>query len=176
MRKYIFLALLLAAPAFAQDQATDLRAAAGCGPAETKFNVKKEKKQHSASQPEAGKALVYVFEEYRSDPHYQTLGHVTTRVGLDGNWVGANQESSYFTFAVEPGSHRLCSDVQSVFAHNLSAAAGLVAEPGRTYYYRVIVKDDEPREEPQLRLNVIDEAEGLLLASKFARSTSKAKK
>lgn len=175
MRNFIFLALLLATPVLAQNHAMSLRRAAGCGPAEIKFNVKTSKKQHSEIQPGAGQALVYVFEEYRSDPRYQTLGHVTTRVGLDGNWVGANHESSYFTFAVEPGSHRLCSDVQSIFVHNLSAATDLVAEPGRTYYFLVIVKD-ERREQPQFRLKPIDGAEGLLLASKFARSTAKAKK
>lgn len=80
-----------------------------------------------------------------------------------------------FIFVVEPGSHRLCSDVQSIFAHNLSAATDLAAEPGQTYYFRVTVKD-EPHEKPQLRLKAIDDAEGLLLASKFAHSTSQAKK
>ena len=87
--KFLLLGLLLVTPVLAQDQAADLRTEAGCGPAKTKFDVKVDKKQHVVTQPEAGKALVYVFEEYQSDPRYPPIGHLTTRVGLDGKWVGA---------------------------------------------------------------------------------------
>ena len=60
MHRLVFLAILLAAPVFGQEQAADLRAAAGCGPTKTQFDVKVDKKQHSVSQVEPGKALVYV--------------------------------------------------------------------------------------------------------------------
>jgi hypothetical protein len=116
MYKYLFVALVLAAPVYGQDQPVDPRAAAGCGPADIKFDVKTDKKQHTVTPPAPGKARVYVIEEYKSDPHYQTIGHMTTRVGLDGNWVGANYQGSYLFFEVEPGDHRVCSDVQSRFA------------------------------------------------------------
>ena len=85
MHNHIFLALVLAAPAFGQNQAADLRTAAGCGPTKTKFDVKTDKNQHAVAQPESGKALVYVIVEEKSDPHAMQIGDVTTRVGLDGN-------------------------------------------------------------------------------------------
>lgn len=176
MRKYLVLALLLAAPLYAQDQSVDLRAAAGCGPANIKFDVKTDKKQHAVAQPDSGKALVYVFSEYISDPHSQTIGHMTTRVGLDGSWMGASHESSYLYFSVQPGEHHLCSDAQSIFASkNLNAAADLSAEPGKIYYYRVAVKDNKV-EPLHMTMNPIDDAEGLLLLSKSALSTSQPKK
>ena len=177
MHKYMFLALLLAAPVFGQNQAPDLRTAAGCGPAKTKFDVKTDKKQHAVTQPEAGKALVYVIEQEDLDPHEMQIGHVTTRVGLDGNWVGANHEWSYMFFAVEPGNHRVCTDVQSmlVSAAKMSGAADLTAEAGKTYYYRVYVMTGEKEQSPYLRLKAVDEAEGLLLVSKSALSTWKVK-
>ena len=175
MYKYIFLALALSATVYGQDQAIDLRAAAGCGPAKTQFNVKTDKKHDTVEQVEPGKARVFVFEEYVSDPNYRTIGHVTTRVGVDGDWVGANHESSYIFFSVEPGDHRLCSDVQSMFVKNLSAAADLNAEAGKTYYYRVLVKDTA-NEQLQMRMRAVDNAEGALLMSKYARSSSQAKK
>jgi hypothetical protein len=177
MHKFIVLAMLLAAPVFGQDQATDLRTAAGCGPTKTQFDVKVDKKQHSVAQSESGKALVYVIEEYKSDPHFHTIGHVTTRAGLDGNWVGAAHEGSYISFLVEPGAHRLCSDVQSMFAatQKLSGAAQLNAEAGKTYYYRVLVLDDN-KQEPQLWVKAMDEPEGLLMVSKSGQSNWKVKK
>jgi len=176
--KYIFLVLLVASPAFGQNQAADLLTAAGCGPAKIQFDVKTDKKQHPVAQPESGKALVYVIEEEKSDPGYTQIGHMTTRVGLDGNWVGANHEESYMSFAVEPGDHRVCTDVQSMFvsAEKLSGATDLTAEAGKTYYYRVEVTSGDQKEEPQLWLKAVDEAEGLVLISKSALSTSKMKK
>lgn len=177
MHKFIFLALLLAAPVFGQEQATDLRTAAGCGPTKTQFDVKVDKKQHAVTQLESGKALVYVIGDYESDPHYHTFGHVTMRAGLDGNWVGATHEGSYISFLVEPGTHRLCSDVQSMFAalQKLSGAAELNAEAGKTYYYRVVVADYDKRQ-PQLWVKIMDEPEGLLMVSKSAQSDWKVKK
>jgi hypothetical protein len=177
MHRFIFLVMLLAAPVFAQDQATDLRTAAGCGPTKTQFDVKVDKKQHSVAQSESGKALVYVIEEYKSDPHFRTIGHVTTRAGLDGNWVGATHEGSYISFLVEPGAHRLCSDVQSMFAAalKLSEAVQLNAEAGKTYYYRVAVVD-EHKQQTQLWVKAMDEPEGLLMVSKSGQSNWKVKK
>jgi hypothetical protein len=58
---------LLTLPVFAQDRAAAARAAAGCGPDKVQFDVKTDKQQHSESQPEGGKALVYVFENEKRD-------------------------------------------------------------------------------------------------------------
>jgi len=173
--KFLLLGLLLATPVLAQDQAADLRTEAGCGPANTKFDVKVDKKLHAVTQPEAGKALVYVIEEYQSDPRFQTIGHVTARVGLDGKWVGATHEGSYISFPVEAGSRRMCSDVQSMLVGKLSGAAELNAEPGKIYYYRVVVVDEREKQ-PRLQVEPMDEAEGLLMVSKSGQSTWKVKK
>src|SRR5690349_15991634 len=105
----------VAAPAAqgqSNDRAADARSSAGCGPADVEFNVKTDKKSHPAPQPEAGKALVYVFQHERDKPDTYTVGAVTVRVGLDGDWVGANHGSSYFFFPVAVGEHRVCSQVQ----------------------------------------------------------------
>jgi hypothetical protein len=95
---------------------------------------------------------------------------------MDGNWMGASRKSSYLFFAVEPGAHRLCSDVQSMFApKNLSAAAELDAEPGKSYYFRVAVK--ETQIEPlHMVMSPMDEAEGAPMMSNARLSTSQIKK
>jgi hypothetical protein len=73
MLKCFLLTLVLAAALYGQDHAVDSRAA-GCGPTETQFDLKTDKKQNTLAQPESGKALVYVFSEYIGDPHHQTIG------------------------------------------------------------------------------------------------------
>lgn len=185
MNRYLFLALLLAAPAFGQEQRPDLRAEAGCGPSDTRFDVRTDKNQHTVIHPESGKALVYVIEDVRNSSA-MTFGQVTTRVGLDGNWVAANHGPSYAWFAVEPGEHHVCTDWQSSLKRlqNLSGAADLTAQAGKTYYYLSEVTipwsgsvnhrgDDQ---NGQLMLRAVDESEGRLLISNSASSTWKVKK
>jgi hypothetical protein len=102
MMKTILMVLLSTLPVLAQDQAVTARAAAGCGPTEVKFEVKTDKRQHPIGQPESGKALVYVFADENADPGGIRIGGLTTRIGLDGAWVGANKGTSYFFFSVNP--------------------------------------------------------------------------
>jgi hypothetical protein len=96
MRKLMLIIFLVATPAFAQDQAAVARAAAGCGPSQEMFDVKTDDTKHPVGQPEEGKALVYFFVDFVTAP--------TMRVGVDGQWVGANNGKSYFFFQVEPGN------------------------------------------------------------------------
>jgi hypothetical protein len=178
MHRYLLVALLLVSPTFAQSPtSSDLRTAAGCGPANIKLSVKTDKHQHPSTVPEAGKALLVVFTQYEIDAQTQLIGHVTTRVGLDGNWIGANHQGSAFTYAIEPGAHHVCSDVQPFgpAAQKLSGAVDLVAEAGVTYYYRVVVSQ-LPKMPLSLHVEPMQQAEGLLTASNAALSTSAPKK
>ena len=95
--------VMIVASTLAQSQTPDLRTQAGCGPATTQFDVKTDKNQHAVERPDAGKALVYAIVDEKRDPTVKQIGDVTTRVGLDGNWVGANHGESYFSFAVVSG-------------------------------------------------------------------------
>jgi hypothetical protein len=95
MHRYLLVAFLLVSPTFAQSPTSSgLRSAAGCGPANVKLSVKTDKHQHPNTVPEAGKALLVVATQYEIDEQTQLIGHVTTRVGLDGNWIGANHQGS----------------------------------------------------------------------------------
>lgn len=156
--------------------AAALARAAGCGPNEVEFNVKTDKKQHPAVQPEPGKAMVYVFDTIRMDPGLK-LGTVTLRIGLDGNWVGANHGDSYFYFPVEPGEHRVCAQWQSTFGRlsKLASAASLTAVAGEVYYLRAIV-DARSHDDPAVRVEPLDPAEAVLLMGNSAYATSQPKK
>jgi hypothetical protein len=181
MRKTIVIALLLASPviaqsAFAQDDASTARMAAGCGPDEVKFGVKKDKKHHPTGQPEPGKSVVYVFGDTDIDNEL-SIGEITTRVGLDGAWVGANKMKSYLFFSAEPGEHRVCTSVQpfTIGRDHYSAATTFTAEPGKVYYFRTRTPV-HAKSGKVVELVPVDPAEAQLLIASTAFSTSQVKK
>lgn len=170
--KLILGVLFLATAAFSQDSAANPVAAPGCGAANAKFGVKTEKSQHSAAQAPDGKALVYFMED---DTDFESFPKPTTRIGVDGSWVGANHGNSYFSFAVNPGEHHLCASWQSltvVGAHDTSAAAHFTAEAGKVYYFKVRNKWLREHFQAHVDLLPLDSDEGQLLASRYALSTS----
>ena len=174
-----FLLLALSAlPTLAQSQADTARAAAGCGPELADFDVKTDKKQHPAPQPEAGKSMVFIIEELKTNDLGFTLGGVTTKVGIDGKWVGANKSDSYFFLPVDPGEHRLCSGWQSTLKRysQLQNALTFTAEAGKTYYFRVLIYAEETDKRiPHLKLEALDPAEAQLRIAVSGLSTSRQK-
>jgi len=183
MRKTILVALLLISPSapqtvFAQDDAAKARMAAGCGPNEMKFDVKTDKKRHPMGELDSGKALVYVFgDEDVDNSNSLKIGGLTTRVGLDGSWVGANNYKSYFFFPVDPGEHRLCTSWQSVLKGRTekTSAASFTAEAGKVYYFRTRTPAN-PQPKSLVKLVPVDPAEAQLLIAASAYSTFQLKK
>jgi hypothetical protein len=166
--------LVFASPAFAQDSAANAVAAAGCGPNEVRFDVKTNKKQHPTAQPNTGKALVYVIGDSWSDNVAIHIGTPPTRFGVDGTWVGANGYKSYFFFPVEPGDHRLCTNIQSKLngpIQSSTAATSFTAEAGKTYYFRTRTSDKEASNVTELKLVPVDPAEAQVLIAAAAFST-----
>jgi len=146
--------------------------AGGCGPAAVHFEVKTEK-HHLPVQPENGKALVYFLQD---DTQFQSRPRPTTRIGIDGTWVGATKSNSYFYVSVDPGEHDLCSSWQSFVGFNTghtAAAVDFKAEAGRTYYFLVRNAWVRELQKPAgIELEPVNDAEGQLLTSKFSFSTS----
>jgi hypothetical protein len=179
--KMVLMFLVMASPALAQDQVAAARTAAGCGPTTMEFTVHKDKKQHPAMQPDAGKALVYVFETVKSDDLGFHIGGVTTKVGLDGTWVGATQTDSYMVFPVDAGDHRVCANWQSSMGHlaKLASAASFTAQPGQIFYFRTkvhAITNEGHGGFYDLNLEPVDPAEAQLLIANLSYSTSQAKK
>jgi hypothetical protein len=181
MFKTILTFFFLVVPVLAQDPAAASFAAAGCGSNEIQFDVKTDKKLHPLPQPEPGKALVYVFEDKGGG--FCIGGCITTRVGVDGAWVGANQGNSYLFFSVEPGEHRVCTAWQSSLKgrSEVSAAMTLTVEAGKVYYLRTSVGGEGSKlgsklKDEGFRLKLVDSANGPLKILSFAYSTSHPKK
>lgn len=147
-----------------------------CGDDKVKFNVSREKGQPAPASPGDGKAQIVFVEEI--DKNAPCLGcSITTRIGVDGAWVGANQGNSYFAVALAPGEHHMCTDWQSTFGM-LKAKIGLTsftAEAGKTYYYKIKVTLKQLGEnsvDRELGLEPISEDEGKYGIKAFPLSKS----
>ena len=176
--KTLFVLILSSLPVLAADQAPPEVAVvrAACGPNNVKFDVTPSAGQPPAPQPEPGKALVYVVEQYERPRN--ELAKPTIRVGLDGAWVGANRSTSYLSFSVEPGEHHLCSDWQSIpltLVHLRPSLATLTAEPGQTYYFRARVTEHS-LSLWTLDLDPVNSDEGRMLVAASPRSDYRQKK
>lgn len=160
--------------AFAQDISAVSAAEAACGPKDVKFNVKDDDSQHTVAQPQAGKALVYVLQDIgiTNCPG----GCVTTKIALDGAWIGANHRSSYLSFAVDPGEHHLCANWQSHFARasRVVGLAHFTAEAGKVYYFRTRVLGE--RAMTFFDIDPVDSDQGRLFVASFPLSVSHPKK
>jgi hypothetical protein len=187
MRTLLALVLfaLPAVPAHAQDQSATGLAGSGCGPDKIHFDVKTDRHQHTESLPKPGEALVYVFEQVKLDGDELPVNLATVRVGLDGQWVGANHGRSYLSFAVDPGEHSICASWQTTWVKvarlappsNLASAANLTAEAGKVYYFEANVDErNSEHRQPRVQLEAIDAAEGTLLSANSSESKSRPKK
>ncbi|MFZ0864900.1 MAG: hypothetical protein WB781_21515 [Candidatus Sulfotelmatobacter sp.] len=173
--------ILFAASAFAQDQAALAAAEAACGPKDSKFEVKPDA-GHLTPQPEPGKALIYVVEDLGQCPDCEAgnafatnVHQALTKVGMDGVWVGANQGSSYFFFALAPGEHHLCINWQSRLEtrSRAFAMANFTAEEGKVYYFRERVFPGEHNYSFDLDLVNSDQGKFLVASSIYSVSHSK---
>lgn len=184
--KTILTIVLLASAALAQDPDAVARATRACGPLDQNMEVRVDKPtSHPLAQPEPGKALVYVIQDDQSGAT-NFWGHSTSetsRVGLDGTWIGANKGRSYFFFNVDPGDRHLCSDLAEDFDRSqpgLISVTRFTAEPGKTYYFRVRLTgngcsaSDHPGNcrPARLELEGLDEDKGQFLVASSRFSTS----
>lgn len=132
--KTTLVVMLLTICAFAQEGSGVV--ATACGPKSTNFDAQLDESQHALAQPEAGKARIYFIQDVGV---VHCLGAcLTTKIGLDGAWVGADERNSYFSVSVDPGEHHVCANRQSHFAYisQMVALVHFTAEAGKVYYFR----------------------------------------
>jgi hypothetical protein len=159
-------------------QATDKDALAtpGCGDFNAKFDVKTEGGLHTI-QPQSGKATVYMIE---NDSDFSSIPKPTTRMGVDGKWMGATHGNSYLYFFVDPGVHHLCASWQRTVVAgrgHQTEAAHFTAQAGGAYYFEVksLFFSDQPGQ-VDVSLTPLDSDEGQLLVNLYRLSTSLEKK
>jgi hypothetical protein len=180
MNKLALGVFLFATMAWAQNNG------AGCGPDQAKFDVKRDTRSHPTSAPEPGKALVYVLGDSELDNTAIRIGGLDTRVGVDGNWVGAYGSRSYMYFSVDPGGHRLCTSQQSSLKSRRDGNASAItftAEEGKVYYFRTQPSPTSLAQSTttgvpngEVELAAVDPAQAQLMIPKWAYSISQPRK
>lgn len=174
--KTLLAVVLFATVALSQDRSEAAGAAIGCGPNGTKFDVQIDKKQHPIPPPDAEKAIIYIFQDAKPGSNVRNLGSTTTRVGLDGVWVGANHGKSYFFVLVNPGDHHFCVAQQTMLkaSSKPGSALTLKAEAGKAYYFLAEVQE-KSEAGPGVELKAIDSVEGESLVANSSLSISEAR-
>lgn len=107
----------------------------GCGDPALRYEVSADRGFHP-HLPVAGKAQIFYFQ----DDDVAGLRRPTTRIGLDGQWIGANRGHNYFVFYVDPGQHALCVNWQDpgTFSRDQQPEASLQfdAKANQVYYFQ----------------------------------------
>jgi len=153
----------------AQDASVVAAAAPACGPMDATFEVQKDGSHHATMQPEPGKALVYMVQE-----DCVGLGCPSTKVAVDGTWMGANLNKSYFSFATNPGVHHVCVTLRSrsSIAPRFVGLLHFTAEAGESYYFRTRLLYGEGGDIISIDLDRIDSDQGKFLTAAYPPSVS----
>jgi hypothetical protein len=171
----VLVMILFVAGAFAQSKdKPGTVAPPACASRNANFDVKLDESQHALMPPEPGKARVYFIQDLG---RIDCLGAcLTTKIGLDGTWIGANQHNSYFSVSVAAGEHHLCANPQSRFAvvNRVVALAHFTAEPGKVYFFRTRTVGD--RDNPFFDLDPLDSDQAEYLIAAFPLSVSQPKR
>lgn len=111
-----------------------------CGDDKVKFEVTAKTSNTPPAPPDPGKAQLVLIEN--ENHMIGPFMHATIRFGLDGAWVGANSDNSYFVVPVEPGVHHVCVSWQSSLKMLKKSidVASFTAEAGKVYYFAANVK------------------------------------
>lgn len=147
----------------------------GCGDTRAQFQVKRVDGVNPV-QPDPGKALVFFIEKDVDDA---TFSVPNTRVGSDGNWVGATHGDSYFYVMMSPGDHHLCSAVAFDGCRGCrtgAAVAHFTAEAGGVYYFETKNIAQRNSTATDVSLFPLDSDEGRYLVARLPLVAARQKK
>jgi hypothetical protein len=155
-----------------------LPAESACGPTTAHFDTQ-TLASRVVPQPVEGKSQIYVIEVF--DKVVGEIARPTLRVGIDGNWMGADKGNSYVAFSVEPGEHHLCTNWQSHLKRLYKEAAflGFTAEAGKIYFFRARITEhggSTGASTFSLDLDQLNDDEGKYLVASSSSSVSRLKK
>ncbi len=175
IRTLAFLVLAGAVLGYGQDASNGGAGAPGCGPAKQKFEVTASKTSPTPPALDSAKATIYVIQD---DGDFDSTPKPITRIGVDGQWIGATRTDSYLRASVDPGEHHLCSSWQNFVGFGMgmkTAALHFTAEAGKTYYFRVRDKWRLEHGHGRVELETVDSDQGQLMATRSSYSVSKLK-
>jgi len=128
--------VLCCGAAWGQDIWSSPEVTSACGPRNVKLAVTTSSNSPAIQPAENGDAIVTVIQD---PPQVPSVLTTITRVGIDGQWVGANQNRSHFSIALKPGVHHVCVSGQwnKLISQDSIALKRVEAKSGIIYYLRV---------------------------------------
>ena len=138
-----------------------------CGPREARFSVHRDwylSKHFSPATP-AGEATIYFIQS----------GYSVVIVGIDGAWVGASKDGTWFAATVAPGMHHICEYANMPYWQSVKLS-DIDAQPGESYYFRAQVRYGYRDAPNTLKLEKIDGHDGSRLIAKYPLSVFQEKK
>lgn len=165
--KSIVAVLIFAAAAAAQVPT------AACGVGDVQFKVTLDNQLQAPAPAAQDKAQVYLIHDSGSTGS-GPFPYPTTKLAVDGVWVGADHGDSWFAVSVAPGEHHLCAALQSSIVDYRVELAHFTAETGKAYYFRTRLLLSKGVE--YLELVPIDSDQGNYLAKTFPMSKWKTHK
>lgn len=163
--------LLVAIPALAQQPASIVGRA--CGPPKESFSVELNPADHQLPATPPGKALVYFVQDLGTENPFGAGGSFVTEIGIDGAWVGADKNNSWFSVSVDPGVHHVCAHAQSRLFSRVTELAHFTAEADRVYYFRIRNFMWQSR---RLDFSPVDSDQALYMIGSSDRSAAQLKK
>lgn len=149
-------------------------APAACGDVTLTYGVALDKKQHDAGAPETGKALVVFVQDLGLRQGVKVpFSSPVTRIGINGQWVGANKNASWFAVSVDPGPLHVCASGQGFQMDDVVELLSLNAVAGQTYYFRV---RNLSATEARLEFAATNEDQGRWMVENLPKATGTAKK
>jgi hypothetical protein len=129
-----------------------------------------DRSHSSPPKPEPGKATVVFIQDFGARK-FGIGVHVIAKIGVDGSWVGAIKDNSYFSVFLAPGERHICVNLDSEMLANPVEFAHFTAEAGKVYYirWRYLSSND-------LLLAPVDSDEAKYQIAQFPLSISNPKK
>ena len=115
---------------------------AACGPLNTQIKVALDPTLSLPKPPSQNALVNFVFDTHIWGGLIKTRGPVI-KVGVDGKWVGALQNQSYFPLRIPPGEHHVCFAEKSLLYGNFIALQQVEARKGTTQYLAAYMLDAE---------------------------------
>jgi hypothetical protein len=159
-----------------------------CGDPGITFDAKTDIAIAPLAPPAEGKAqVVLIMTVVKKGGHgafVPGIRNFTTRFGMDGSWLGAAGNNSYFSVDVTPGEHHLCANVQNTLsgAKDMIGMQTFTAEAGKVYYFEFVatristVTENSSDNYYSSTFTAVDADEGKFRTKALQISTSTARK
>jgi hypothetical protein len=149
-----------------------------CGKDQISFDVKTAKPDSALPAPADGKARIVLLQTTIKSGFITFMGRnsFTARFAIDGQWVGATSNNSYFSLDLAPGEHHVCASIQRTTGASKReiGVSSFTAVAGKTYFFQYMVQKQAGNQSNSYSfgLSLVDPDEGKFRIKDFEIASS----